>query len=105
MFQPKIPTVSEQPQKVSSVFSAGHEKDFLYPRIHKRLDGVIDHRLVIDGKQMLVCHSGYWKESASCSPGKYNTLHISLLRVDHSSSSVCLDRWNVCNRADFDVAC
>jgi hypothetical protein len=79
MFQPKIPTVSEKPQKVSSVLSAGHEKDFLNPRIHKRLDGVIDHRLVIDGKKVFICNPRKWIEPTSRSAGEHNAFHIFLL--------------------------
>jgi hypothetical protein len=52
--EPELLSVRQQPQKVSRVLAAGDYKDVADARIYQSLDGVIDHRLLVNRQQMLV---------------------------------------------------
>ena len=47
-------SVREQPQELAGVGAAGDDHDLVDPGLHERLDGVGDHRPVVDGEQVLV---------------------------------------------------
>ena len=47
--------VGKEAEEVPGVASAGDNKDLINSRVDKRLDRVIDHRLVVDREQMFVC--------------------------------------------------
>ena len=52
--QPELFAIGQQPQKVSRVLAAGDDQDIPDPRIDQRLDGVIDHRFLVNRQQVLV---------------------------------------------------
>src|SRR5574339_466281 len=63
-------------------------------RIHKGLDGVINHRLVVHGKKMLVSDLRQWVKATPFAAGENNALHqCSCLRVSgHDSARACSHR-------------
>ena len=54
VFQPEFPAVGQQPQEVPGIAAPCHHHDLLDAGVHQGLDGVINHRLVVDRQQMLV---------------------------------------------------
>src|SRR5580698_3629550 len=65
MLQAEFLAVGQQAQEISRVASARHHQDLLYARIHQRLDGVVNHGLVVDGKQMLIGDLGEREHAAA----------------------------------------
>src|SRR5579884_3406923 len=54
VLQAELLAVREQPQKVARVFASGDDQDIANPGVDKRLDRVINHRLIVNRKQVLV---------------------------------------------------
>src|ERR1039457_1931019 len=75
MFQAELFAVRQKPQEVARISAAGHDQDVTEPGIHQRLDGVVNHRPVIDRQQMLVGDLGQREEPTSRAPGEYDALH------------------------------
>ena len=80
VLQAEILAVAQQPQEFAGVFPARHHQNVLDARIHQRLNGVIDHRLVIDGEQMLVRDLGERIQATAQAPCENDALHKCLLR-------------------------
>ncbi len=76
VLQSEFFAVGQQAQKIARIPAARHHQDLPYARIHQRLDGVVNHRLVVDRKQMLVGDLGEREHAASRAPGENNTLHL-----------------------------
>ncbi len=55
MFQAEITSIAEKTQKISRVFPACHQENFLNACVDESLDRVIHHRLVVHRKQVLIC--------------------------------------------------
>ena len=75
-FSPKCFAVGQQPQKIAGVLPAGDDHDVGDAGIDKRLDRIIDHRLVVNRKQMLVGDFGEGKEPAAGASRENDTLHM-----------------------------
>ena len=75
VLQTEMLAIGQQAQKITRVLAPGHHQDVANPRIHQRLDGVIDHRLVVDRQQVLVGDLGQRKQPASRTPRQYDALH------------------------------
>ena len=76
VLQAEFLAVSQQAKKITRIPAARHHQDLAYARIHQRLDGVVNHRLVVDRKQMLVGDLGEREHAASRTPGENDTLHL-----------------------------
>src|SRR5438093_5990027 len=79
MLQSKFLAVAEEPKKISCAIASSHDQDFPDSRFHQSADRIVDHRPVIDRKQMLVCDFRQRRKAGSKSAGQYNTLHSRLL--------------------------
>ena len=58
VFQAELFSVGQEAQKIAGIPAAGDDQNLLYPGIHKGLDGIVDHRPVIDRQQMFVSDLG-----------------------------------------------
>jgi hypothetical protein len=58
VLQAKRFAVSEQSQKIASRTASGDDHDVMNAGVDKGLNGVKDHRLVVDRQQMFVCDGG-----------------------------------------------
>ena len=48
MFETELLAIAEQFEKITGIAPSRNQHDLLNPCIHERLDGVVDHRPVID---------------------------------------------------------
>ena len=80
--------VAEQAQEFPGVASPGDQQNVLDPRIHQRLNGVVDHRLVVHGQQMLVGDPCERIQPAAGSACEHDAFHRcpSALPREHVSS-------------------
>ena len=78
VLQPEVAAIAQQAQEIAGILAAGDQQDFLDPRVHQSLDGVIHHGLVVDRKQMLIGDAGQRIEPAAGSACKDDTFHLSL---------------------------
>jgi hypothetical protein len=62
VLQVKIASIAKETEKISGVVPAGDQQNFRDARVHESLDGVIHHRLVVYGKQVLVRDFRQWFE-------------------------------------------
>lgn len=62
MFQTKRFTVSQQLKKVSGGIAARNNHDVSYAGIYQRLNRVINHRPIVNGKQVLVGYRRQWMQ-------------------------------------------
>ena len=76
MFQAKITSVAEQPEKITSIFPAGDEKNLLNPRIDQRLNGIVNHRPVVDRQEVLIGDAGERIQSAAGASRKDYAFHM-----------------------------
>src|SRR5579859_795692 len=67
--------VGEQADEVAGVLTAGDDNDVANARVHQRLDGVKDHRPVINGKQMFVGDARKGIKPRALTAGEHNTFH------------------------------
>ena len=58
--QPELAAVAQQVLKPGRILWRGNNQYVPYPRQHQRGKGVVDHRLVVDRKQLLRGHHGQW---------------------------------------------
>src|SRR5262245_30553814 len=56
MLQSEFFAVAKQFEKMARILTAGHDEDPRDPRINQSLNGVVDHWLVIDRQEVLVCN-------------------------------------------------
>ena len=70
VLQAEFPAVGEQPQEVARIAPARHHQDLTNARIHERLDGVIDHGLVVNRQQVLIGDLGQREHSAARAAGQ-----------------------------------
>ena len=75
VLQAELFAVGQQAQEIARVAAAGDDQDVLDPGVHQRLDGIVDHRLVIDRQQMLVGDFGEREQTASRTSGQHDTFH------------------------------
>src|SRR5579872_2495946 len=76
MLESEFLAIGEQAQEISRVAAAGDQEDVLNPRVDKGLNGVKDHRLVVDRQQMFVGDFGEREEAASGSSRQYDAFHV-----------------------------
>ena len=67
--------VAEEAQKLARMGPTGDQHDLVHARAHQRFDCVVDHRAVVDRKQVLVGDPGQRMEAAASAPGEYYALH------------------------------
>ena len=79
VLQAELFAVGQQPQKIARIAAAGDDHDVLDPRVHQRLDRVIDHRLVVNRQQMLVGDFGERKQAAAGAAGENDAFHTIFL--------------------------
>ena len=65
MVQSELFPVAEKPKKITRVFASCHNQDFSDPGIHKRFNGIVNHRLVINRQEMLIGDLGERVEAGS----------------------------------------
>ncbi len=58
--EPPLISIAQQPDKVGAVFRRRNHEDFPDARQHERGQRVIDHRLIVNGQQLLADHLGQW---------------------------------------------
>src|SRR5712692_7887445 len=75
MLQSEILTVAEKPQKLTGILAARYQEDVGNSRIHERLDGIVNHRFVVDGEQVFIRHLGKWMETAARPASQYHAFH------------------------------
>ena len=63
MLQTKRFAIAEQAQELAGGAASRNDHDVRDTRIHKCLNRVIDHRLVVDRQQMFVCDGGQRTQS------------------------------------------
>ena len=92
MVQPELLAVGQQAQKIARIAAAGDDQDIANAGIHEGLDGVIDHRPVVNGQQVFVGDLGEREQPAAGSPGEYDTLHrqFSSYRMGGHPASVAM---------------
>src|SRR5262249_18596395 len=88
-----LPTVPQQLLETGSVAGSRDDQNFSNPSQHQGADRVIDHRLVVNRKQLLAHHPGQRVESGSASAGQHNSLHRRPSLVFSRSHSA----WNFCS--------
>ncbi len=76
VLEPEALAIGQQPQKVPRVLPACDHHDIGDAGIDERLDRIKDHRLVINGKQVLVGDFGERKQPAARASRKYDTFHM-----------------------------
>ena len=69
MFQPEMLSVGQQAQKIARVFAPGDNQNVADARFHQRLDGIVDHRFVVNRQQVFVGDIGQGIEPASAATG------------------------------------
>src|SRR5712692_1409687 len=89
MLQSEILTVAEKPQKLTGILAARYQEDVGNSRIHERLDGIVNHRFVVDGEQVFIRHLGKWMKTAARPASQYHAFHrlnsVSVLRSKNYS--------------------
>jgi hypothetical protein len=58
MTETELCAVAKQLEKIARAVAAGDYHDVVYPGFDQRANRVVNHRLIIDWKQMLVMYSG-----------------------------------------------
>ena len=67
--------VAEQAEELACMGPPGDQHDLVHSRADQRLDRVVDHRSVVDRKQVLVGDARQRMEAASSAAGQYDALH------------------------------
>src|ERR1700674_1517164 len=75
LLEPEILAVPQQAQEIACAAPAGHDQDVVYPGIHKRLQRIVDHGLVVDRQNMLVRYSVQRMKPRAGSASQDNTFH------------------------------
>ena len=77
IFEPNavVAAITEQALEAGEVVGCGDDKDVTYSRQHKCRDGVIYHRLVIDGQQLFANALGYGIEAGSTAACENDSFH------------------------------
>ena len=75
MAETELFAIGQQPQKVARILSAGDNQDIPDTRIDQSLDGVIDHRLLVNRQQVLVGDLGQREQPASRTSRQNDALH------------------------------
>jgi hypothetical protein len=75
VLQPELFAVGQKPQEIARIPAARDHQDVVNAGVHQRLNGVINHRPVVNGQQMLVRDFGQRKEPATRAAGEYNAFH------------------------------
>ena len=69
-------TVPEQPLKRGLIVGGGDHQNLTNPRQHQRAEGVIDHRLVVDGQQLFAHRLGDRMQPRSRTAGENDALAL-----------------------------
>ena len=78
-FKPKLGPVSEEPAVGGEIFRRGYDQDFPNPRQHQCRQGIVDHRLVVDGEQMLADGIGDRIKAGAAPARQDDSLHFASL--------------------------
>jgi hypothetical protein len=79
--QAKRFAISEQREKVTCMFPACNYQDISDSSIKKGLNGIIDHRLIVDREKMLIGYPREWIKAGPQSASKDNPFHVPSLRL------------------------
>ena len=71
----EVRAVSKQALKVGQVVGGRNDQNVPDTRQHERGERIVDHRLVVDGQQLLARHGGERVEAGAGASGKDDALH------------------------------
>ena len=74
MLQAELAAVGQQAQKIARIPAAGDDQNLSNARIHQRLDGVVNHGLVVNRQQVLVGDLGQRKHAAAGTARQHDAL-------------------------------
>src|SRR3989304_783391 len=98
MFEAEFFSVSQELQKISGIVSARDNQDVIDPRINQCLNRVVNHRLIIDGKEGFIGHLGQWVESSPQPPRQNNPFHgsppESLIKISYKKAGAHSSRYS-----------
>src|SRR6476659_4109003 len=75
MLQAERFAVTQQPQKVARRVTASHDHYVSDTRIYQRLNGVVNHRSIVNRQEVFVCDGSEWSQTRSQSTCKDNSFH------------------------------
>ena len=78
-----IGSITKKAFEAREVIGRRDDQDIPNPCQHQCADGVIDHRLVINGQQLLADAFGNWVKSCAGSSGEYDAFHIRTIFLKH----------------------
>ena len=73
---PELRPVAEEPLEVREVCGRRDQQDVAYPREHEGRERVVDHGLVVDGKQLLARHRRQRVEAGARPAGEDYAFHV-----------------------------
>src|SRR2546425_11601930 len=79
MLEAESLAVSKQFQEITSGIATRNDHDVCDSGIHQCLNWVVDHRLIVNGKQMFVCYGSERTQSRTQATSEYNTFHYTIL--------------------------
>ncbi len=94
MLQAEEFSVGEEAQEVAGVFASRDDHDIFDPGVDKRLDRVIDHGLIVDGKKMLVGDFCEGKKATARSACEDDTFHNLKHRIPNKNDAL-LAEWRI----------
>ena len=75
VLEAEVAAVGEKPQKVARILTAGDDEDVGDGGVHQRLNGIENHRLVVDRQQVLVGDAGQRVEARAGAAGEDDAFH------------------------------
>jgi len=75
---PKLAPVTQEMLKAGGIIWSGDDQDLLDAGEHQGGEGVVDHRLVVDGQQLLARDHRQGIETGAGASGKNNAFHVNL---------------------------
>ncbi len=67
--------VAQQGFEAADVVRGGDEQNFAYARLHERRDGIMNHRLIINGQHLFAEKAGEGVETRAVSAGEDDSFH------------------------------
>lgn len=71
----KLSAVAKQVLKARRILRGGDDENVANAREHEGGKRVVDHRLVVDGQQLLAGDHGEWVEARTCASGQDDATH------------------------------
>ena len=73
---PQALVIAEEPLELRRVVRGGDDQDVSDPGQHQRAEGVVDHRLVVDGHQLLADAHGDGVQPGPAATGQDDSAHV-----------------------------